>query len=192
MKKVMILTVCVTTIGAGIFTGLILRADASSGGQAGGFERGRATLERRPSAGALELAAAAGLKAASLRRLTVAEGTHPAVVLGASQGDRTCAYLSRGGGAVGGCMKLDGAVVAPRISVVDGVTYVWGLAAASVTAVHARVADDTFAGSVDRGIFTIEIPNASHGAGPIDLIIDNPGAAVLHLPGVPTPLGSGG
>jgi hypothetical protein len=86
-------------------------------------------------------------------------------------------------------MKLDGGAIAPRISVVDGVTYVWGLVAGSVTAVQAHLGDRSFAGSVDQGIFAIEIPNASHGTGPIDVIVNGTPSTVVHLPGVPTPLG---
>lgn len=86
-------------------------------------------------------------------------------------------------------MRLGNDLVAPRIAIVDGGTYVWGLAADNVTGVQARTAGQTSAGSVGDGVFSIEIPDGSHGTGQIDLLVSvGSSTATITLPGIPKPL----
>ncbi|HEX6763588.1 MAG TPA: hypothetical protein VF094_12390 [Gaiellaceae bacterium] len=141
------------------------------------------------SAGVQELAGDEGLAPSSLKELAVAHGDRPATVFGTSKGTSTCAYLTGGTGAVGGCMQLGANMIAPRIGIVDGGTYVWGLAANSVDRVQARTGGQTFAGSITGGIFTIEISNGSNGTGPIDLLVTSGSSTTtITLPGVPKPI----
>jgi hypothetical protein len=142
-----------------------------------------------PSPGVQELARNEGLDLSSLEQVAVARGQRPAMVFAASRGTSTCAYLSGGTGAVGGCMHLGDSIVAPRIAIVDGGTYVWGLAAGTVDRVQAQLGGQTFTGSVADGIFTIEISNGSNGTGPIDLLVTSGSSTTtISLPGIPTPM----
>jgi hypothetical protein len=86
-------------------------------------------------------------------------------------------------------MKLDDNLVAPRIAIVDGGTYVWGLAASAVSRIQARTEGQTFTGSVAGGIFTVEISDGSNGTGPIDLQVTSGSATTsISLPGIPKPM----
>jgi len=141
------------------------------------------------SPGVQELARNDGLAMAALHELAGVSGARPAEIFGAAKGDATCAYLTGGSGAVGGCMRLGTELVMPRLAIVDGGTYVWGLAADQVTGVQVRSAGQTFNGSVGAGAFSIEIPDGSHGTSPIDLIVaTGSSATTIPLPGVPKPL----
>ena len=141
------------------------------------------------SPGVQELARNEGLDLSSLKQVATVRGQRPAIVFAASRGTSTCAYLTGGTGAVGGCMQLGDSIVAPRIAVVDGGTYVWGLAAGTVNGVQAQLGGQTFTGSVADGIFTIEISNGSNGTGPIDLqVTSGTSKTVISLPGIPKPL----
>lgn len=141
------------------------------------------------SPGVQELARNEGLPLAALHELAATSGDHPATIFGAGKGNATCAYLSGGNGAVGGCTRLGTDLVAPRLAIVDGGTYVWGLAASEVTKVQARTAGQTFNGSVSGGVFSIEIPDGSHGTGPIDLLVNTRSSTTtISLPGIPKPL----
>jgi hypothetical protein len=155
---------------------------------------GRAGHSRSTSGSALapgveELARNEGLSLAALKQVSVANGAHPARVFAATKGTATCAYLTGGTGAVGGCMRLATDLVAPRIAVVDGGTYVWGLSAPGVSSVQARTGGQTFTGSTSNGIFIVEILDGSHGTDPITLVATANGATSTNtLPGIPTPL----
>lgn len=141
------------------------------------------------SSGVQELARNEGLDPSSLKQVAIARGQHPATVFAASKGTSTCAYLTGGTGAVGGCMQLGDNLVAPRIAIVDGGTYVWGLAASNLDRVQAQLGGHTFTGSVTGGIFTIEIANGSNGTGPIDLLASSGASTTtITLPGIPKPL----
>lgn len=139
--------------------------------------------------GVQELARNEGVDLAALKQIAAVHGAHPAAVFAATKGTSTCAYLTGGTGAVGGCMQLGLDLLTPRVAVVDEGTYVWGLAAPSVTSVQSRTDGHVFTGSVANGIFAVEIPDGSHGTGPIDLIATaNGSTTTISLPGIPTPL----
>lgn len=141
------------------------------------------------SSGVQELARNEGLAIAALRKLAATSGGRPATILGARKGSATCAYLTGGNGAVGGCMRLGNELVAPRIAIVDGGTYVWGLAASNVTGIQARTASQTSTGYVGDGVFSIEIPDGSHGTDQIDLLVSvGSSTTKITLPGIPKPL----
>lgn len=149
----------------------------------------RAGAHSAVSPGVQELARNEGLDPSSLKQVAIARGQQPAVVFAASKGSSTCAYLTGGTGAVGGCMQLGDNLVAPRVAIVDGGTYVWGLAASNVDRVQAQLGRQTFTGSVAGGIFTIEIANGSNGTGPIDLLASSgTSTTTITLPGIPKPL----
>jgi hypothetical protein len=152
-------------------------------------QRGRLAASSALSPGVRELARNEGLDLSLLKQVAVARGQRPAMVFAASKGTSTCAYLTGGTGAVGGCMKLDDNLVAPRIAIVDGGTYVWGLAASAVSRIQARTEGQTFTGSVAGGIFTVEISDGSNGTGPIDLQVTSGSATTsISLPGIPKPM----
>lgn len=142
-----------------------------------------------PSPGVQQLARNEGLASSELHEIAATSGAKPAAIFGAAKGTATCAYLTGGNGAVGGCMHLGTDLVVPRTAIVDGGTYIWGLAAKDVTGVHARIGGQTFDGSVNNGVFTIEIGDGSHGTPSIDLLV-NTGTSTrtISLPGIPTPL----
>lgn len=173
------------------------RASITPRSPAAGVARSGAKTGVRPLAaasaltppGVEELARNQGLDLASLRQLAVTQGPRPATVVGASKGVSTCAYLTGGAGAVGGCMQLGGNLITPRIAIIDGGTYVWGLAASSVDRVQARTGGQIFAGSIDGGIFTVEVSDGANGSGPIDLLVTSGAATTaITLPGIPKPL----
>jgi hypothetical protein len=139
--------------------------------------------------GVQELARNQGINVAALKPVAAANGAHPAHVYAATEGSATCAYLTGGTGAVGGCTRLGTQLLAPRIAIVDRGTYVWGLAAPTVSSIQARIGGRVFVGSVSSGIFTIEIPDGSHGTGPITLAATADGSTTtIALPGIPVPL----
>lgn len=141
------------------------------------------------SPGVQELARNEGLDLSTLKQVATAQGQRPAIVFAAPKGTATCAYLTGGTGAVGGCMQLGDSIVAPRIAIVDGGTYVWGLAASTVDRVQAQLGGQTFTGSLVDGIFTIEISNGSNGTGPIDLQVGSgTTTTTVSLAGIPKPL----
>jgi hypothetical protein len=78
--------------------------------------------------GVIELAQNERLAVSSLK--TAAASGRASIVAG-QKGDSTCIYLTGGTHAVGGCAQLNGKALAPRIGIVDGGTYAWGLAAPS-------------------------------------------------------------
>jgi hypothetical protein len=138
------------------------------------------------SPGVQELARNEGLGLSALKQVAIARGQHPAVVFAASKGTSTCAYLTGGTGAVGGCMHLGDNLVAPRIAIVDGGTYLWGLAAGTVDRVQAQLSGQTFTGALADGIFTVEISDGSNGTGPIDLLVTSgTSTTTISLPGIP-------
>ena len=150
-------------------------ADATAGGIAPGVQ---------------ELARNEGFAPAALKRVAVVRGAHLAVVYAVAKGRATCAYLTGGTGGVGGCMQPGSNVLTPRVAIVDGGTYVWGLAAPSVAGVGVDSGGQTFSGSVANGIFAVEIVDGSHGTGPITVTatLDNGSTTNTTLPGIPTPL----
>ena len=86
-------------------------------------------------------------------------------------------------------MQLDGALVTPRVSIVDGATYAWGLAAANVSSVSAQVDGQQATGTVSNGIFSVALPDGAHGTGPISLSVGAGNAtATVNLPGIPKPV----
>ncbi len=150
---------------------------------------GRVGANPALSPGVQELARNKGLGLSTLKQVAIARGQHPAVVFAASRGTSTCAYLTGGTGAVGGCMQLGDSIVAPRIAIVDGGTYIWGLAASTVDRIQAQLSGQTFTGSLADGIFTVEISDGSNGTGPIDLLVTaGTSTTTITLPGIPKPL----
>ena len=122
---------------------------------------------------------------ASLKQLSVSKGSQPATVWGTEKGSATCAYLTGGNAAIGGCLELGTNLVA----IGDGGTYVWGLAAPTVGSARAEIGGESFTGTVDAGTFIIEIPDGSHGTAPIDLLVSaGSSATMVSLPGIPKPL----
>jgi hypothetical protein len=199
MKRALIFMGALLAIGASGFGAYgALQADASGASpdaiRANALARNAAQNQLSDglglAAGVRELALGEGLSLTALERVAAtAQGEHPAGVFAATKGTSTCAYLTGGRGAVGGCMQLGTELLEPRIAVVDGGTYVWGLAKPSVTSIDARTDGQTFHGSVTNGAFAIEIPDGSHGTGPIDLAVTSNGSTTtIGLPGVPTPL----
>jgi hypothetical protein len=197
-RTLILLGVLLAAIGAGAFGAYgALQAHASAKSLAlsrpshviGKVGNARSTSDSALAPGVQELARNEGLSLAALKQVSVANGAHPARVFAATKGTATCAYLTGGTGAVGGCMKLAADLLAPRIAVVDGGTYVWGLSAPSVSSVQARTGGQTFTGSTSNGIFTVEILDGSHGTGPITLVATaNGSTSTIILPGIPTPL----
>lgn len=144
-----------------------------------------------PSQGVQELARDEGLAVGELREIAATSGAKPAAIFGAAKGTATCAYLTGGTGAVGGCMHLGTDLVVPRTAIVDGGTYIWGIAAEDVTGVQARVGGQAFHGSVNNGVFSVEIGDGSHGTPSIDLLVNTgTSTTTISLPGIPTPLPS--
>jgi hypothetical protein len=157
------------------------RPDATSVRQAssGGYAFG---------AGVAELARNQGLDLASLKQLATSRGAHPASVWGTTSGTSTCAYLTGGTAAIGGCMHLGANLVVPRLGIVDGGTYVWGLAAPGVSGVQAHVGRETLTGSIAGGLFVLEIPDGSHGTASVDLVVTaGSSSTTISLPGIPAP-----
>lgn len=139
--------------------------------------------------GVAELARRDGLAPGSLHTLATTTGADPAEIVGAVKGDSTCAYLTRGGAAAGGCQALDGQRVAPQVTIVDGKTYVWGLVASGVSSVAARVDGQGVSAEVGNGLFSAELPEGAHGTGPIALSVEgSDGPSTVTLPGIPAPI----
>ena len=198
MKRTLIFigaSLAIGTAGFGAYG--VLRADASGASP----DAARATALARNAAqtrlsvgpglaaGVRELAQNEGLSLAALERIAETQGEHPAAVYAAGKGTSTCAYLTGGRGAVGGCTQLGTAPLTTRVAIVDGGTYVWGLAKPSVTSVDARTGGQTFRGSVTNGVFVVEITDGSRGTGPIELAVTSNGSiTTIELPGIPTPL----
>lgn len=137
-------------------------------------------------AGVAELAQNDGV---ALGSLTKALSSDQGSIYSANKGDTTCIYLSGGNHAVGGCTALDGNSLAPRIGIVDGGTYAWGLADPQVTGVTTAVDGGSYAGAVGNGVFLVSLPDASHGSGSIRIVSQTENSSeTFNFPGVPTPL----
>jgi hypothetical protein len=135
--------------------------------------------------GVVELAQNEGL---SLSSLTTAATAGQASVVAGQQGNSTCIYLTGGTHAVGGCAQLSGKALAPRIGIVDGGTYAWGLADSRVSGVTVSVNGRSYPAVVRNGVFIAAIPDGSHGSGPIEITADfNNSTQTFSFPGIPVP-----
>lgn len=198
MKRVIITVAIIGTlaVAGGVSARGAFRQKAAESHRISAAVRSHVVQARRlleVSKGARELARHEGIPSTALKRLTTTSGLNPAAVFGAKKSGAMCAYITRGNGAAGGCMRLANSLVIPRVSIIDGGTYVWGLVDGSVSSVDASTEGRQFSGSISNGLFVIELPDGSHGSGPIELYVTSSGKqTAVHLPGIPTPAIPGG
>jgi hypothetical protein len=141
-----------------------------------------------------EMAATAGKPVAAIQEPISGE---PSVYLVTLRPDDLCVVVALHG-ASGSChvaLRQAGGAAEAEVAIVDGRTFVLGLAADDVTGVavtaapRANAPQETFDAQVTHNVFLAELPFGERGTGPIELTItlQDGAARPLDLPGIPIP-----